>query len=158
MKTSRWLPLVGFLLLSLAAGAIGSLSTFENIPSWYVYLNKPALTPPNWVFGPVWTTLYILIGIAAFLVWERAKGSRRRRAMVVFCLQLALNALWSVLFFGMQSPLLGAYGIVALWLSIALTIRLFAKSSRTAAWLMAPYLAWVSFASYLNFSIYFLNQ
>lgn len=153
-----WQKLIIALGLPQLAGALGSLSTYSNIKSWYQFLERPALAPPNWVFGPVWTTLYVLMGIAAFLVWrEGLRKTAVRKALVIFCFQLALNALWSVLFFGLQSPLLGLYGIAALWLAIALNIRLFYKVSPAAGLLLLPYLAWVSFASYLNYMIYALN-
>jgi len=152
-----WLALIGFVVLSQAAGAVGSLFTFSAIAGWYLELARPALSPPNWVFGPVWNTLYILMGVAAFLVWKRGSGPRVRRALLVFGLQLSLNALWSVLFFGLQSPALGLMCIAALWLSIVWTIVLFGKVSRPAARLLWPYLAWVTFASYLNAAIWLLN-
>lgn len=152
-----WLVLVGFVALSQAAGLVGSLFTISAIAGWYSLLERPALSPPNWVFAPVWTTLYVLMGVAAFLVWKSGSGRRLRRAMLVFGLQLSLNALWSVLFFGLQSPALGLVCIAAMWLSIVWTIVLFGKISRPAAWLLVPYLAWVSFASYLNAAIWLLN-
>lgn len=158
MRRADWVILIGWIVLAQAAGLIGSFSTFANIPAWYAFLAKPDLAPPNWVFGPVWTTLYILMGIAAFLVWREGVNKRRvRQALVIFCFQLALNALWSVLFFGMRSLLLGLLGVAALWLSIALTMRLFARVSPAATWLLVPYLAWVSFASYLNYALWSLN-
>lgn len=158
MTGKDWLALIGFVALSQAAGVVGSLFTVSNIPSWYATLLKPELAPPNWVFGPVWTTLYLLMGIAAFLVWRRGVSRPAvHRALVVFYLQLAINVLWSVLFFGFQSPLLGLFDIAALWLAIALSIKLFYKVSPRAAYILLPYLAWVSFASYLNFMIWSLN-
>ncbi len=158
MKTKDWWTLTFFILISQAAGLIGSLFTTPAIPGWYASLEKPEFSPPNWVFGPVWTTLYLLMGTAAFLVWHRGSpASAVRRALSVFWVQLALNAAWSILFFGLRSPLLGLVGIAALWLAIVVTIARFAPLSRLAAWLLAPYLAWVSFAALLNFEIYRLN-
>lgn len=158
MKVRDYIVLFGFIALSQAAGVVGSFFTIPSVGSWYTTLVRPELSPPSWVFGPVWVTLYLLMGVAAFLVW-RTSGSRarRRKALLVFGLQLALNALWSVLFFGLQSPLMGLLCIAALWLAIVLTMVRFAKVSSAAAWLLAPYLVWVTFASYLNLMIWLLN-
>ena len=150
-----WMHLAGFVVLSNLAGAIGSVFTFSAIPTWYATLAKPALSPPNWVFGPVWTTLYILMGVAAYLVWASRKKSQK--ALQLFGLQLALNAVWSVIFFGMQNLALAFAEIVFLWFAIALTIREFYKIDRRAAYLMVPYLLWVTFAGFLNYSIWMLN-
>lgn len=150
------------LLISLAApqlaGIIGSVFTSTSLGEWYPSLVKPALNPPSWIFGPVWTTLFVLMGIAAFLVWRNGLGSKNVRiALAIFLGQLVLNTLWSVLFFGFRSPGAALIGIVFLWLAIAATIAAFAKISKTAAWLLVPYILWVSFATYLNYSIYSLN-
>lgn len=157
MARRDWLALIGWIALAQMAGVLGSVATAANVRDWYAFLEKPALAPPNWVFGPVWITLYFMMGVAAYLVWRYGKGTCRRGALMEFCFQLALNALWSVLFFGLQSPALGLFCIVALWISIAVTIRLFARVSTAAAWLMVPYLAWVSFATYLNYMLWVLN-
>jgi tryptophan-rich sensory protein len=143
------------LLLSFAAAGLGSLATYPNIGTWYAGLDKPALNPPNWVFGPVWTTLYIAMAIALYLYWG-SKGTSRT-GFVAFGIQLALNILWSVVFFGLHSPAGGLGIIAALWLAIAATIYLFGKASRPSAYLLVPYLAWVSFATYLNAGIALLN-
>lgn len=139
------------------AGLIGSAFTFSAIPTWYATLIRPELAPPNWIFGPVWTTLYVLMGIAAFVVWNGPASRERGRAMTVFAVQLLLNALWSIAFFGFTSPAAGLVVIALLWLSIVLNIVVFGRLSRLAGWLLVPYLAWVSFASYLNAAIWFLN-
>lgn len=157
MKRSDWIPLIGFIVLSQLAGVIGSFFTISSVSTWYNTLVRPPLNPPGWVFGPVWTTLYILMGLAAFLVWRRGAGTRKRRALIVFGLQLSLNALWSVVFFGMHWPLGALVVIVALWLSIVWTMMLFSKVSRRAVRLLWPYLAWVTFATYLNCAIWLLN-
>ncbi len=158
MNLKQWLILLGFLVLSHMAGIIGSFFTVSEINGWYASLTRPAYSPPNWVFGPVWTTLYTLMGIAAFLVWR--KGSRKGEvqiALVLFCIQLFLNTLWSIIFFGVHS-LLGAFvEIMFLWFAILATIIFFAKVSRLAAWLLVPYLLWVGFAASLNFSFWRLN-
>lgn len=156
--------LAGWIALCLAAGALGSLATTPQIPTWYASLTKPEWNPPNWVFGPVWTTLYVLMGIAAWLVWVAWKGRNSyaggndgRTGLIWFCVQLALNTLWSFLFFGWERPDLAYAGILLLWIAIAVTIRYFRKVRPLAAWLLAPYLAWVSFASVLNLEIWRLN-
>lgn len=140
------------------AGIIGSLFTVSSVSSWYMGLVKPALNPPSWVFGPVWTTLYALMGIAAFLVWRRGLARREVKiALGVFLVQLVLNTLWSILFFRLQRIDLALIDIVLLWLGILATIIAFAKIWKLAAWLLAPYLLWVSFASYLNYALWTLN-
>jgi len=142
----------------LAAGAIGSFATISNISTWYAALQKPWFTPPNWLFGPAWTTLYVLMGVALFLVWKKGFESKGvKTAVGVFAVQLVLNVLWSVAFFGMQSPLLGLVVIALLWLAIAASIYVFWKISRPAAALLVPYIAWVSFAAFLNYSVWLLN-
>jgi benzodiazapine receptor len=150
--------LISSIILCQLAGFIGSLFTRAAVPTWYATLSKPTFTPPSGVFGPVWTTLYLLMGISLFLVW-RTDGDlqQRRKALAVFYLQLALNALWSILFFGLRSPLAGLVGIICLWTAIWLTIHLFYRISRMAVLLLAPYLLWVSFAVVLNVSIFILN-
>lgn len=150
--------LVGFILLSEAAGVIGALFTVRAIPDWYEPLSKPTLAPPNWVIGPVWTALFFLMGIGAFLVWRKAKGSKAMAALRIFVFQLVLNVLWTITFFGLKSPGSAFIVIIALWLSIAATIVAFARISKPAAWLLAPYIAWVSFAGYLNLMIWLLNR
>lgn len=146
-----------FIALALAVGAIGGLATASSVTSWYPTLAKPAFNPPNAVFGPVWTTLYILMAIAAWRVWRTPASLQRRTALALYGLQLALNLAWSLLFFGLRSPALALAEIVVLWLAITATIAAFARLDRLAALMLAPYLAWVSFASVLNFEIWRLN-
>ena len=158
MNMSDIRTLIVSILISETAGVIGGVFTASSVSGWYVTLTRPELSPPNWVFGPVWTTLYALMGIAAFLVWKR--GSKRpeaRKALRVFVLQLFLNTLWSIIFFGLRSPGGAFVEIIFLWCAIIWTLITFAKISRTAAWLLAPYLLWVTFAAYLNFSLWILN-
>ena len=124
---------------------------------WYAALKKPAWNPPGWVFAPVWTTLYTMMAVAAWLVWQRGGFAAQRRPLGLFLAQLALNALWTPLFFGWHLPGLAFAEIVLLWLAIAATLIAFRPVSRVAAWLLAPYLAWVSFASFLNFTLWRLN-
>lgn len=137
--------------LCLGAGVLGSFFTISSIPTWYATLNKPFFSPPNWVFGPVWTTLYILMGISLYLVWQKKKVPS------IFWIQLALNAVWSIVFFGLHSPFLALLTIIALWVTIVSTIKSFSKISKLSGNLLIPYLLWVSFASILNLSIVFLN-
>lgn len=140
------------------AGIIGSLFTTPAIPTWYLALQKPSIAPPNWIFGPVWTTLYLLMGISLYLVSKAGLGSINvRRSLVMFSIQLALNVLWSYLFFGLRSPRLGLIEIIAMWVAILITMVFFQRVSRAAALLLVPYLLWVSFASYLNYLIMILN-
>lgn len=142
----------------LLAAVIGSAFTTPAIPTWYAALLKPALNPPAWVFGPVWTVLYILIGIALYLVWSRGWSQKNVQvAMTIFAVQLVLNVLWSYLFFGLQSPFFALIEIVLLWIAIFMTLGAFYRVSVPAALLLLPYLLWVSFAAYLNYGIYILN-
>jgi len=149
-----------FIIACEMAGIFGSLFTIQSIPTWYATLIKPPFAPPNWLFAPVWTILYALMGIAAFLVWEKKAGAQKKRAgaaLNMFIIQLVLNALWSVVFFGMRSPLFGLIIILAMFFTIALTMWRFYYIDRRAFWLMVPYIAWVGFATLLNFYIFALN-
>ena len=153
------LKLVVSIIACLAAGAIGSIFTRSAIPTWYATLEKPTFNPPNWLFAPVWTLLYLLMGIAAFLVWRKGLENRQVRiALIVFLVQLILNALWSVVFFGLESPLYGLIVIVALWVAILFTVLKFYRVSLAASVLLWPYLLWVTFAAVLNSSIWLLNR
>ncbi|MEO6508669.1 MAG: TspO/MBR family protein [Patescibacteria group bacterium] len=148
---------LSFLFCFTAAG-IGSLFTFSAIPTWYVALNKPFFNPPNWVFGPVWTILYTMMAFSLYLVWNsQTKKKEKNEGMNVFFIQLSLNALWSIVFFGLHSPLLALVIIIILWILIFKTIVIFSKISKNAGLLLVPYLAWVSFATLLNTAIAFLN-
>lgn len=151
------LALAGFLLLSFAAGALGGRATYPAIPGWYQSLEKPSWTPPDWLFGPAWTTLYILMGVAAWLVWRHGGWRSQKRPLTLFVVQVVLNALWSIFFFGMRNPGLGMVEIVVLWLAILATLIAFWRVSRVAGGLMVPYLGWVTFAAALNFAIWRLN-
>jgi len=157
MKLNPLLKLATAIVVCELAGGIGSIFTISAIPTWYATLAKPALNPPSWIFGPVWTTLYLLMGIAAFLVWNKGWDRKDvRKALGVFLFQLVLNAAWSVIFFGLHSPLWAFVDLVAMWLSIVWTMALFYKISKPAMWLLLPYILWVSFAWYLNYSIWML--
>ncbi|HEU4452864.1 MAG TPA: TspO/MBR family protein [Longimicrobium sp.] len=152
-----WLALAGFLALSFAASAIGGVSTRTGPGSWYSGIEKPAFNPPGWVFGPVWTVLYVLIGVSAWLVWRRRGVAGARGPLLLWLVQLALNAAWPALFFASRRPDLASLEIAALWLAILATMVAFRRVRPLAAWLLAPYLAWVTFASVLTFTIWRLN-
>ena len=158
MKTLSILKLGGSVLFCMSAGAVSSLYTLKAIPDWYATLNKPSFTPPSWTFGPVWSVLYVMMGIAAWQVWSKGIKERTvRKALVFFLIQLVLNTAWSFLFFRLRSPILGLVDILLLWLAILITINLFFKVSLIAAVLLIPYLFWVTFASGLNLGIVLLN-
>jgi len=149
-----------FIVACESAGILGSLFTIQSIPTWYATLIKPPFTPPSWLFAPVWTILYALMGISAFLIWEKKQGAQKPRASAalnMFSLQLVLNALWSIVFFGLRSPLLGLLIILFMLFAIILTMWRFYFIDRRAFWLMVPYILWVSFATLLNFYIFALN-
>jgi tryptophan-rich sensory protein len=154
----RWVGLPVWLALSFGAGAYGALSTMEGVRSWYPTLAKPAWTPPAWVFGPVWTFLYLLMGIAAWLVWCEWPTRDVRRPLGLFLAQLALNAAWSLLFFGWRRPGIAFGEIVLLLALILLTMAAFQRVRPVAGWLMAPYAGWVAFASALNGTIWWMNR
>jgi len=150
------LKLAAAIALCHLAGIIGSLFTVTSSGSWYETIIKPSFNPPGWVFGPVWLTLYTLMGISLYLVWR--SGNRDWIVFGVFGLQLVLNALWSILFFGIQSPVYAFIEIIFLWAAIIASIVLFFRVSKTAAYLLIPYALWVSFAAFLNFTIWRLNK
>jgi benzodiazapine receptor len=142
----------------VAAAALGNIATIPNIPTWYAGLAKPSFNPPNWIFGPVWTTLYVMMAYAFFRVLRApASADARRAAIIAFLVQIALNAGWSWAFFAAHSPLGGLLVIAPLLVAIAATILTFRRIDAPAAWLLAPYLAWVSFASILNAAVWRLN-
>jgi len=145
-------------LVVFAASFIGNAATMPNIPTWYADLQKPWFTPPNWLFGPVWSLLYTGLIIAFYRILRQdPQTPGRRRAILVFCAQIALNALWSIAFFGLRSPALGLVVIVFLWLSIVANMMAFRRIDRPSSWAFPPYLAWVTFAAALNVAIFALN-
>ncbi|WP_410766265.1 TspO/MBR family protein [Haloferax sp. DFSO60] len=148
--------LLGWVILAQLAGVVGSVFTVTAIGSWYDTLVRPWFAPPNWVFGPVWVTLFTLMGVAAYLV-SQSNSPRSRRALIVFGGQLVVNVAWSAAFFGLESPALGLVVIVGLLGGILLTIWEFAQVDRRAALLLVPYLAWVAFATVLNYGFWSLN-
>ena len=144
------------IIVAELAGSVGSLVTFPSIGSWYSALNKPAFSPPNWIFGPVWIILYALMSIAAGLVWH-SKSKLKGSALKVYGLQLGLNIAWSLIFFGLRLPSIAFGEIIILWISILATSAVFRKISRTSSLMLLPYIAWVTFALILNYSIMVLN-
>ncbi len=155
---SNGIKLVSSIVICEAAGIIGSLFTESGVSSWYAGIVKPSFNPPSWVFAPVWTVLFALMGIALFLVWRHGwETSGVRKAIGFFSVQLALNILWSFLFFGLHDPFLAFLEIIVLWCAIVATIAVCARVSRPAAYLLLPYILWVSFAGYLNYTIWMLN-
>lgn len=171
MRINNFFKLIIAIAVSEMAGVIGAFFTTPSIAGWYAGIVKPALNPPAWVFGPVWTTLFALMGIAAFFVWSSyAEASADKKkgikiALALFGIQLVLNTLWSIIFFGSTSLTINGLNnigialieIVFLWLAILATIIAFGKISKPAAWLLVPYILWVSFAMYLNYAIWALN-
>jgi tryptophan-rich sensory protein len=153
----RWVGLAVFLAIAFAVAWAGSAVTLPKIPGWYASLNKPPFNPPSWIFGPVWSVLYTLMSVAAWRVWQFGSEPVRRRALGWYFVQLALNAIWSPVFFGMEKPVLALVIIALLLAAIAVTVMRFFKADRIAGWLLVPYLAWVSFATLLNASIAALN-
>jgi benzodiazapine receptor len=157
MPTASLLALIVFLAICLGVGGLGALVTEKSVRTWYPTLRKPAGTPPSWVFGPVWTTLYVLMAVSAWLVW-REYGWGARAALLIFFGQLALNLAWSGIFFGARLLGPALMEIVVLWLAIAFNIFVFSRLTPWAAHLLVPYLLWVTFAMYLNFGIWWLNR
>jgi benzodiazapine receptor len=152
----NYLKLIACILLCEAVGFLGSIFTFSSIPTWYAALVKPSFSPPSWIFGPVWTVLYALMGISLYLIWMKGY-SKHKSAVLIFFIQLALNFIWTPAFFGLHQLLLALIIIILLWIEIFITIRKFYRISKTAAYLLIPYLLWVSFATALNFAILILN-
>lgn len=165
MNRNNLLKFIAAVVVSEFVGVIGAFFTAPAIPAWYATLAKPGLNPPAWVFAPVWTALYALMGIALFLVWKERANIRSKTVaweywvagIALYAAQLALNALWSFIFFGLRNPSAAFFELTILWFAIFATIATFAQISKPAAWLMAPYLLWVSFAGYLNYAIWMLN-
>ena len=153
----NFIPPIISILIAQGAGAIGSLFTTSSIDTWYTAIIKPEWNPPSWVFGPVWVTLYTLMGIAAYLVWRKRDTQEARRALYIYGVHLLLNSLWSILFFGLQNPQIAFFEILILLAFIVVVTVLFWRINTWAGLLFLPYLAWVSFAAYLNYTIWQLN-
>lgn len=153
---ARWRPILSAALAATAVATLGALTT--ELGSWYYALRKPVWQPPDWLFGPAWTLIFALAALAAVLYWRRVEDRERRlQLLAAFAINAFLNTLWSLLFFRLKRPDLALYEVGFLWLSIVALIVLLRRGSATAAWLIAPYLAWVSFAAYLNLTIVRLN-
>lgn len=158
MKTVNIGKLLISIILPLSIGAIAGIFTAKAIPEWYATLNQPSFNPPNWIFGPVWTTLYIIMGISFFMIWKLESGKQRNQAIAIFLVQLLLNFSWSFFFFYFNTILLALIVIVILWSTIVLMLTRFYKLKPLAAYLNIPYLLWVSFATVLNVAYFFLNK
>jgi tryptophan-rich sensory protein len=154
---TQWIMLIVFLAVCLGVGGLGAIPTAKSVRDWYPTLRKPPGTPPSWVFGPVWTTLYVLMAISAWLVWKQY-GLGARAALLIFCAQLALNLAWSGIFFGARQNGFALVEIAILWLAILFAIFIFYPLSSVSAYLLMPYLLWVTYASYLNGGIWLLNR
>ncbi len=152
-----WFALAGFVAVCFAAAGLGVWLTGSAVTSWYQTLNKPSWNPLDWLFGPVWSVLYLMMAVAAWIVWQRLGWQRGAVPLILFAVQLVLNVAWSGLFFGLRSPAAALFEIVLLWGAILATLLSFWRVSRGAGWLMVPYLLWVSFASILNLAIWRLN-
>jgi tryptophan-rich sensory protein len=158
MKAKQILKLVASLLLPLGVGGIAGMYTTEAIPGWYASLVQPSFNPPNWVFGPVWTTLYIIMGISLFLIWKLPASKERNQAILVFMVQLFLNFCWSFFFFHFKMIGIALVDIVALWIMILVMLFRFYKLKPISAYINIPYLLWVTFATVLNAAYFFLNR
>jgi translocator protein len=146
------------IVIVFLAGAVGTVYTLKEITTWYVSLTKPSWTPPNWAFGPIWSTLYVLMGISLFLVWRKGLDRKDVRiAILVFAVQLVLNVIWSLVFFATHNIFGGLVLVILLWISILVNIIVFYRISKPAGLILLPYLIWVSIASYLNYSVFILN-
>jgi tryptophan-rich sensory protein len=156
--THPYLGLAIFIVVCFAAAGIGGAVTTPKIATWYATLTKPSWNPPNWIFGPVWSALYFCMAVAAWLVWRQGGFSGAKVPLTLFAVQLTLNVLWSCIFFGLEKPGLAFVEVLLLWTAIAATMIVFWQRSMIAGILFVPYLAWVSFASFLNFTIWRLNM
>ena len=156
---NNFAKLIIAIAIPIAIGATAGLFTVTGVGSWYQTINKPSWNPPGWVFAPVWTTLYVMMGVSLYLVWKSGVSNNlKRTAIGLFAVQLILNFFWSFIFFDQQQPGWAFVEIIAMWVFILLTIFAFAKVNKTAAWLLVPYISWVSFATILNYTIWKLNN
>ena len=158
MESSNIVKLVVSLLVTVGLGSLGGIFTISEIPNWYAGLQKPSFNPPNWLFGPVWTLLYILMGISVYLVWKQPVSTDRNIALLLFIVQFVLNFFWSVIFFKQHQIGWALVEIILMWIFIFLTIIWFGRITSTASWLLVPYISWVSFAAILNAAIWKLNS
>jgi benzodiazapine receptor len=153
----QYFRLIVSLIICQLAGFIGSIFTAPAIKNWYALLEKPTFNPPNWIFSPVWILLYLLMGVTLYILWQNLPKREAKTALIVFAIQLGLNILWSVIFFGLESPMVAFFEIVVLWFFILLTMIKAAKVSKAAVYLLLPYILWVNFAAVLNFFLWRLN-
>ena len=158
MDKAKLLKLLGSLILPIGLGSIAGIITAKEISAWYAALNKPSFNPPGYLFGPVWSALYILMGVSMFLIWNTPKTKLRQKALTVFGVQLFFNFWWSILFFSFHTILLSLVDILLLWFLIIYMITLFKKIKPVAAYLQIPYLLWLTFATVLNICIWYLNR
>lgn len=160
IKMNKITRILAVVVTCLAIGYFSGMVTRSAITTWYPTLVKPSFNPPNWIFAPVWSMLYVMMGVAAGLVWDRIDAEKEvvKKALILFAIQLALNALWSYLFFGLKNPMLASLEVIILWLMIYETYIQFAKINKIAGYLLIPYLFWVGFATILTVSIWFLNK
>ncbi len=160
-KKPNYKKLIIALIIPQLAGFLGSIANFTSLDTWYEGIVKPSFNPPNWIFGPVWTILFLLMGIALYLIWQKKPrwgiDKKVSFALLVFYTQLGFNVIWSYLFFGLQNPLFAFGEILVLWTAIALNIILFWRIDKRAGLLLIPYILWVSFAVLLNYAIFMLN-
>jgi translocator protein len=154
---THWIGLAVSIGICLGAGGLGAIATTPEIEGWYRTVTKPAWNPPDYVFGPVWSTLYLMMGISGWAVWKQSELKTASKPLSLFAVQLGLNVAWSWIFFGMHQPGWALLEIAVLWVAIVATIAVFFRRSKLAGWLLVPYLCWVSFASVLNFAIWRLN-
>lgn len=152
------LGLAVFVVICFGAAGIGSFFTMPSITNWYAGLKKPSWNPPSWLFGPVWTILYLSMAVAAWLIWRQVGASGTVVPLTIFGIQLALNLAWSIIFFGQHKIGLAFVDLILMWAAILATIIAFRNVNTLAGWLLVPYLAWVSFAGYLNYTIWRLNR
>lgn len=157
MANFNWVKLVVSVLFTVGIGSLGGLFTISEIPGWYAGLQKPSFNPPNWLFGPVWSLLYLLMGISFYLIWKQPVSTVRNVGLTLFVIQFILNFFWSILFFNQHLIAAALLEMVFMWIFILLTMIWFAKLSPTASWLLLPYLCWVSFATVLTAAIWKLN-
>lgn len=157
-EIERYLKLILSILVSLGAGIIGSIFTIQGLQPWYSGLEKPWFAPPGQIISVIWVILYILMGISLFIVLNKGINEKKTKlAMGIFAIQLTINAFWSYLFFGLESLILGLFGIIALWITVSFTIYLFNKISKTSSYLLIPYIIWLTIALLVNISLYILN-
>lgn len=158
MERSNLIKAINSIAFTVGLGAASGYFTIKEIPTWYASLNKPSFNPPNYLFGSVWTTLYILMGISVFLIWKQPPSTQRKNAIRLYLIQFALNLAWSFIFFNQHQIFLALIDIIAIWFLIQFTMIAFGKIDKIAAWLLLPYLLWVTFATILNAAIWILNK